>query len=268
MSGFIPVQLAAGTYVGTKVKERTFGAVITSETNFAPNMASAWHFHVNPHYSHILEGGSKELRKEGTDRQYAGTGLYYHPGIAHQNVNYLPGTRIFNIELTPDFFATYGLSYPPPSLMWGEMMQLNTDGLVRIMKEHYLNDAASVIAMDQLCVDLVAPCQQDFRCFPEWTRKIREIMHDHWDTPLSLCFLSTQLDLHPVTISRYFSRYFGCSAGEYLRKIKVERAIPLIKKRQASLTRIAYECGFTDQAHFTKTFLRITGLRPNQYRRI
>ncbi|MET6997498.1 helix-turn-helix domain-containing protein [Chitinophaga defluvii] len=268
MSGFIPVQLAAGTYVGTKVKERIFGAVITSETSFVPNMASAWHFHVNPHFSHILEGGSKEVKKGGTDKQYAGTGLYYHPGVAHQNVDYLPGTRIFNMELTDDFFKTFGLSYPPPSLMFGDKHQLNTSGLVRIMKEHYLNDTVSAIAMDQLCIDLIAPSQQDFHCFPEWAKKIRDIMYDNWDTPLSLPFLAAQLDLHPVTISRYFARYFRCSAGEYLRKIKVERAISLIKQEQTSLTDIAYECGFTDQAHFTKTFRRITGMLPNQYRKI
>lgn len=268
MSGLVPVQLAEGTYVGTKVKERAFGAIITSETTFAPHMASDWHFHVNPHFSHILEGGSKEVRKAGGDRQFAGTGLYYHPGVAHQNVDYLPGTRIFNIELNNDFFDTFGLSHPPSSLMFDDKHQLNTSGLVRIMKEHYLDDTASAIAVDQLCIDLIAPCQQDFRCFPEWTGKIRDIMHDHWDTPLSLPFLAAELDLHPVTISRYFSRYFGCSAGEYLRKIKVERAISLIKKETTSLTDIAYECGFTDQAHFTKTFRRITGMLPNQYRKI
>ncbi|QJB30768.1 helix-turn-helix transcriptional regulator [Chitinophaga oryzae] len=268
MSVSLPVQLAAGTYVGTKVKERISGAVITSETTFTPHMASDWHFHINPHFSHILEGGSKEARKGGTDRQYAGTGLYYHPGVAHQNADYLPGTRIFNIELTSDFFSTFELTCPPPSLMQGDKAQLNTGGLVRIMTEHYLHDADSAIAMDQLCIALITPCQQDFHCFPEWTEKIRDIMYDHWDKPLSLPFLAAQLGLHPVTISRYFSRYFGCSAGEYLRRIKVERAISLIKKEKTPLTNIAYECGFTDQAHFIRTFRRITGMLPNQYRKI
>jgi AraC family transcriptional regulator len=263
-----PVPFAKGTYVGTKVKERTFGHIHTSETSFAADMSSEWHYHVNPHFSHIIQGGSKEVRKGGSDRQLAGTGLYYHPGVPHQNIDYLPGTRIFNIEPGERFFKTYGLPHPPASLMLGDHSQLNTSGILRIMKEHYLDDAHSALGIEQLCMNLLQPYKEDVRYFPEWTAKIKTILYDNWNVPLSLPFLAEQLGLHPVSISRYFSKYFGCSAGEYLRKIKIEKAIALIKTDTYSLTGIAYECGFTDQAHFTKTFQRITGMLPRQYRSI
>lgn len=263
-----PIPFEKGTYVGTKVKERVFDAVFTSETAFAANMSSEWHYHLHPHFSHILAGGSKEIRKGGADRQFAGAGLYYHPGIPHQNVDYQEGTRIFNIELREDFFKSHGLPEPPADLMFGQSGQLNTGGLLRIMKEHYLNDRDSGIAVAQLCTALLQPGDDTFRCFPEWVTKIKTILYDSWNSPLSLPLLAAELGLHPVTISKYFSKYFGCSAGEYLRKIKVEKAISLIRTDRHSLTAIAYECGFTDQAHFTKTFQRLTGLLPLQYRKI
>jgi len=263
-----PVQYEKGIYVGIKIKERTFGHLITSETAFVPNMSSAWHYHSNPHFSHILAGGSKEIRKGSSDIQYAGKALYYYPGIAHQNIDYRSGTRIFNLELDAGFFKTFGLSLPSASLMFENNNQLNTTGLIRIMKEHYLDDADSLIAVDQLCINLVHPGKKEDKYFPEWTKKIDTVMNDHWNKPLSLSLLAAELELHPVTISRYFPRYFGCSAGEYLRRIKVERALPLIKCHKYPLTKIAYECGFTDQAHFTKTFQHVTGLLPKQYRNI
>lgn len=263
-----PVQYEQGIYVGAKVAERTFGFITTSETAFMSNMSSAWHYHVNPHFSHILAGGSREFRENGSDIQYAGKGLYYYPGIAHQNIDYRAGTRIFNLELRTEFFDVFGLSFPDESLMFEHDNHLNTQGLIRIMKEHYLNDADSSIAIDQLCINLVRPTKKEDRYFPEWAEKIKIAMNDHWNRPLSLPLLASHLELHPVTISRYFSKYFGCSAGEYLRQIKVERALSLIKHNRYPLTKIAYECGFTDQAHFTKTFLHITGLLPKQYSRI
>ncbi|MCW3463921.1 helix-turn-helix domain-containing protein [Chitinophaga nivalis] len=263
-----PVQFEKGTYVGKKVRERHFSHIITSETVFEAHQSSDWHYHVNPHFSHILEGGSKELRKGNSGRQYAGTGLYYHPGEAHQNVDYLPGTRIFNIELGEAFFNRYEVAPPPASLMFEQHHQLNTGGIIRIMREHYLQDNASPLAIDQLCIDLLHPEQETFRCCPEWAAKIKAILYDNWRDPLSLPELAVQLNLHPVTISRYFSKYFGCSAGAYLRRIKIERAIALIRQGRFTLTEIAYECGFTDQAHFTKTFYRMTGWLPRQYRHI
>lgn len=262
------LQFEKNTYVGEKVKERVFGHIVTSETSFSPGISSEWHYHVNPHFSHILEGGSIERRKGGSERQPAGTGLYYHPGIAHQNHDYLPGTRIFNIELGEGFFKSYGLPEPPAALMAGDSLQLNAGGLIGIMKEHYLNDTASALGVEQLCVSLLSICKEERRYFPEWVTKIKAMMYDSWDRPLSLDVLAKQLELHPVTISKYFSRYFGCSAGEYLRRIKVERAVALIRQGKTSLTDIGYECGFTDQAHFTKTFQRITGMLPRQYRNI
>jgi AraC family transcriptional regulator len=263
-----PVQYEKGTYVGRKIKERTFGHIITSETAFVPDMSSTWHYHANPHFSHILAGGSKEIRKGGSDIQYAGKGLYYYPGIAHQNIDYRPGTRIFNVELEPDFFETFGIPVPSASLMFDNDNHLNTKGLIRIMKEHYLDDVDAGIAVDQLCINLVNPAKKEDKFCPEWTKKIETVMNDHWNQPLSLSMLAGQLGLHPVTISRYFPRYFGCSAGEYLRRIKVERALALIRLNRSPLTDIAYECGFTDQAHFTKTFRHVTGLLPKQYRNI
>lgn len=151
-----PVRYESGTYVGPKIKERSFSHIITSETAIPENFSSEWHYHTSPHFSHILSGGSKEVRKDGSAIQPAGTGLYYYPGIPHQNIDYRPGTRIFNIE---------------------------------------------------------------------------------------------------------FERL-----GEYIRRIKTEQALTLIRANQHSLTEIAYLCGFTDQAHFTRTFRHITGLLPKEYR--
>lgn len=263
-----PVQLEKGTYVGKKVQEHNFAHIISTETAFFKGQTSDWHYHANPHFSHILSGGSKELRKERSELNVAGEGLYYYPGIAHQNAGYQEGTRIFNLELEPGFFEQYDLAVPPPSLMFDTQAQLNAKGLIKAMREHYLHDTESHIAMEQICISLVQPGKVDEKLFPEWVAKIRTVMQDNWDQPLSLPYLAQELDLHPVTISKYFSRYFSCSAGEYLRRIKVDRAAGLIRSNTRSLTEIAYLCGFSDQAHFTKTFQRITGILPLQYRKL
>lgn len=263
-----PVQLEKGMYVGKKVQEHNYAHIITSETAFIAGHTSDWHYHANPHFSHILSGGSKELRTGQSELNVAGEGLYYYPGIAHQNAGYQEGTRIFNLELEPGFFAQYDLEVPPPSLMFDEQAQLNAKGLIKAMREHYLHDTESQLAMEQICISLVQPGKVDEKLFPEWVARIKTVLHDNWDQPLSLPQLAHELDLHPVTISKYFSHYFSCSAGEYLRRIKVERAIGLIRTNHHSLTEVAYLCGFADQAHFTKTFRRITGILPLQYRKL
>jgi AraC family transcriptional regulator len=262
------VKFAKGCYVGSKVTERSFSYITTSETTFEPGITSDWHVHENPHYSHILYGGSKEIRSNKVQVQTEGFGLYYFPGIPHQNTHYKPGTRIFNIELEEAFFDKHDVAIPSQEIMDEAKRPLNPAGLIRILKEHYFNDGHSAIAVEQLCVNLVADSVTPLKHYPEWTAQITTVLNDQWNAAFSLNELAGQVNLHPVTLSKYFSRYFGCSLGEYLRKIKTDRALALIRKDKQSLTDIAFECGFTDQSHFIKTFKYFTGMLPRQYKKL
>ncbi|SHM45986.1 helix-turn-helix domain-containing protein [Chitinophaga sp. CF418] len=263
-----PVVLSKGCYVGSKVKEHNIGYITTSETIFPENLTSDWHCHENPHFSHILSGGSQEIREKKAEQQMAGTGLYYYPGVIHQNVHYRPGTRIFNLEIEESFFNTYNLAIPPESLMYEGNAVINAGGLLRLLREHYYNDSCSSISLEQLCINLIDSNPTIKKHYPEWTRQIITVLNDLWDEPPSLAELAAQINIHPVTLSKYFSRYFSCTLGEYLRRIKIERALVLVRSKKYSLTEIAYMCGFTDQAHFTRTFRQVTAMLPKEYKKI
>ena len=263
-----PVEFKKGCYVGTKVREQSFGSILTTETVFPKGFVSDWHYHQNPHYSHILSGGSKEIRSGASQWQQAGDGLYYYPGISHQNLQYRPGTRIFNIEVEAGFFKKHGLDIPAEEQMFSDKLKVNSAGLLKILKEHYLQDQHSGIAVEHLCINLISANSLTCNNYPDWTHKIVEILNDEWNHSWSLAEFSGMLDIHPVTLSKYFSKYFKCTLGDYIRRIKIDKALTLIRSNRYSLTEIAYQCGFSDQAHFIKTFTLVTGMLPKQYRNI
>ncbi|WP_431213961.1 helix-turn-helix domain-containing protein [Puia sp. P3] len=47
--------------------------------------------------------------------------------------------------------------------------------------------------------------------------------------------------------------------------MKIHRAMQAIQNRNSSLTGIAYDFGFSDQSHFSRTFKKIAGISPRQY---
>jgi AraC family transcriptional regulator len=69
----------------------------------------------------------------------------------------------------------------------------------------------------------------------------------------------------------YFARAFKCSFGYsphvFLMRRRMERAQGLMLKTDAPLAQIAVDCGFADQAHLSRLFLRFTGERPASWRR-
>ncbi|WP_255373701.1 AraC family transcriptional regulator [[Flexibacter] sp. ATCC 35103] len=80
--------------------------------------------------------------------------------------------------------------------------------------------------------------------------------------------MSSNLELNPSYLSREFSKYFeDLNFGEYVRKLRIEKAINLIQNSNYTLTEIAYMTGFSDQSHFTRIFKLHTGKNPSSYRK-
>ena len=105
---------------------------------------------------------------------------------------------------------------------------------------------------------------------PSWATELKEIIQDQIDTNLSLSLkeISQSLNVHPAYLSREFSKYFdNLSFGDYIRKLRIEKAIELLNNPKHSLAQIAYLTGFSDQSHFARIFKKQTGKSPSAYRK-
>lgn len=105
---------------------------------------------------------------------------------------------------------------------------------------------------------------------PSWARELKEIIQDQIDTNLTLSLkeISKTLDVHPTYLSREFSRYFdNLTFGDYIRKLRIDKALEMLESSDRSLGEIAYLTGFSDQSHFTRIFKKVTGKNPSQYRK-
>jgi len=105
---------------------------------------------------------------------------------------------------------------------------------------------------------------------PEWTETLKEMIQDQLDTHMSLTLqqASAELEINPAYLSREFSKYFdNLSFGDYMRKIRIEKARQLIETSDHSLTEIAYLTGFSDQAHFSRIFKQHTGRTPSEFKK-
>lgn len=74
--------------------------------------------------------------------------------------------------------------------------------------------------------------------------------------------------LSPSHFSKRFRARFGLSPYNYVLARRVELAQQMMTGSQDSLSEIALSCGFSDQAHFSRVFKRVTGDSPNAWRRL
>jgi AraC-like DNA-binding protein len=105
---------------------------------------------------------------------------------------------------------------------------------------------------------------------PTWAKELKEVIQDQIDTNLTLSLkeVSQSLNVHPSYLSREFSKYFNdLSFGDYIRKLRIEKAIVLLADQKHTLAEIAYLTGFSDQSHFNRIFKKYIGKNPSEYRK-
>ena len=108
------------------------------------------------------------------------------------------------------------------------------------------------------------------RKIPAWAKELKEIIQDQIDTNLTLNLrqVSQSLNVHPAYLSREFSKHFdNLSFGDYIRKLRIEKAKELLSDPSLSSGEIAYLTGFSDQSHFNRIFKKHTGNTPSEYRK-
>ncbi|MVM38514.1 helix-turn-helix domain-containing protein [Spirosoma sp. HMF3257] len=190
---------------------------------------------------------------------------FYPAGEAHQTIQKQFPAQHINIELDDSFLSQYQLT----NEQLGNGIQATSDCAIIILKlyrEFQQTDCFSTASRGMLIHQLLNESRPGF--IPPWVNIVEELIQDRWHEAITLTDLATAADVHPVTISKYFPKYFQATMGEYMRKLRVTKAIALIKSPHLSLTDIAYQCGFADQSHFTRTFHQLTGFVPNRFRQL
>lgn len=229
--------------------------------------SDAWHCHENAHISFVLKGGRREQKKD-TYECAPGRTTFYNAGEPHRMIRMHDSVHI-NLELGQPFLKKYQLTEQAVENIFRKTPDTALL-MVNIYKElayaGHCNDASVPI----LLLNFITQSQR--RRFddqmPRWIHGVREYLHANWTENVSLTELSEAVNIHPVTISHYFPRYFASTLGAYMRKLKVEKALPLLNAADVSLTSVCYECGFFDQSHFTRVFKEHTGFLPSQYLRL
>ncbi|MDR6564382.1 MULTISPECIES: AraC family transcriptional regulator [unclassified Arcicella] len=231
-----------------------------------------WHYHENAYFTFILAGDVIEGNKKEVYHCPAGTLLFHHWQDAHYNIKPEGFTRGFHVEIEKSWFDEL--------LLKGDNIQGNVNLsdpalkllMYKIFTETKIQDPTSPLSIQGLLLDVLSQMAEGHQSLlhknPSWVATINEILNDQFADNLTLGFLSETLNIHPVHLSRDFSKYFHCTFGEYIRKLKVQKSLSLLSDKRKQLTDIAFECGFADQSHFIRCFKQINGMNPSAYRKI
>ena len=86
------------------------------------------------------------------------------------------------------------------------------------------------------------------------------------DKDLSLNRLAEQVSLSPAYLSAMFSKNMSCTVGQYITERRMEAARELLENPCCRLYEVAAKVGYEDPKYFSKTFKKVVGVSPKEYR--
>lgn len=264
-------QFDTGKYLGVNTFEHRSDGLIFLQTHYGENFLSEWHYHENPLLAFTLKGGSVECRKQGKVESFPGMLVLYNTQEGHKNEKYRNGTRNFIIEFEDVWFRQMQIDKRDFEGNFVIENQEIKDLFLKTILEVKERNTETGLAAETLIANIFANLlnfKKDYGSAPKWLCELKNLLHDAPSANFSLKQLSEIFNVHPVTISKLFPRFFGINIGDYIRKIKIENSLELLSHKHLSLEVIAQTCGFTDHAHFSKIFKKHKGIAPSRYRQI
>jgi AraC family transcriptional regulator len=97
-------------------------------------------------------------------------------------------------------------------------------------------------------------------------REVKAYIEQHIDERLSLGELARVAGVSRFHFARQFRLRTGESPMGFLLRTRIERGKSLLRESAASIGDVAAALGFADQSHFTRTFKRLVGVPPREYK--
>jgi AraC-like DNA-binding protein len=108
----------------------------------------------------------------------------------------------------------------------------------------------------------------EMRLAPWQIRRVIELVESNLGKNHSISELAQLCELSTSHFAQAFRRTIGAAPHQWLMKRRVEHAKMMLRTTRFSLALISASCGFYDQSHFSRVFMRAEGHSPAEWRRL
>lgn len=265
--------LANGTFYGRSTPPVEVGGVTLAETIYAAGFVVPLHDHAHPIFCLALAGRFTEH----VARHHVVLGarsVFFQPaGEAHAETFHDAPSRLFNVQLGEDWLRwldQYALRLPadPVNVTSGRLSIL----AAQLHAEYRVREGPQRLAVDGILLSMLAEltratARRERMRRPGWLDTVTSVLHERYRERMGLVELAAIANVDPSHLAHTFRARMGCTMGEYVRALRLERARAALAMSDIPLSRIALDAGFADQSHMTRVFRASFGVTPAAYRR-
>lgn len=124
------------------------------------------------------------------------------------------------------------------------------------------------------CIRIMDICAQYITLSNRFTLKKEDLAQEtcrylleHLHEKITMEQICREFFCSRTTLAQAFKRRYQCGVGQYLIRLRMEKAQQLLNSSERSISEIAVLCGFSDQNYFSRMFCKAIGVSPTEYRK-
>jgi AraC-like DNA-binding protein len=194
------------------------------------------------------------LREQGFFVPHGIVDLTPYPGLIQPRLNDFEGIHV-------------------PVIVEPQMTSVFKETMLKAIGLWQTSDAYSLLEANNLVAELVLALLKQYSTTPvqghrrttslEW---ITSYLVLHLSEPIRVADMARRADLSASRFSALFTEQFRMGPHQYLLHLRIQHAQQLLRNPALTLAEIAETCGFSDMHHLSKTFKRMTGTTPREFR--
>lgn len=88
----------------------------------------------------------------------------------------------------------------------------------------------------------------------------------HFEDPVGVDEMAKEASLSRYHFSREFKKYLGTPPADFIRKLRLDKAVNLLQSNLMPVYVVAEKCGFESSSYFCRAFAKKFGSSPNAFR--
>jgi AraC-like DNA-binding protein len=226
------------------------------------------HFHPEAVVAVMVEGA--EILTVDAQSYYAEAGsvIVVEPERAHYNSPISRGEgRYRGLYASPELFCRAGLALPQrlkSHVLKDRIVARRLTELHKNLETKSPSEAAVEVARE--IADVFARMPSDESRGPDATAlsEVERILRVKWRERVAWHAIAAEVKAPTSSLARAFRRHYGLPPHAFQTQLRIAEAKRLIRRGQG-IASVAAMCGFVDQSHFTRAFLKYVGQTPGLF---
>lgn len=151
-------------------------------------------------------------------------------------------------------------------------MQLNNEGMFDLVTD-YTQQIEACETLDEAInrykdyFKAVADVKTGMKSYSKEVVKVLKLVQENYGNEFSLKRIAEMVEMSPNYLCSLIKKELGIGLNEYLMRYRIEKAKYLLSNTNMKVYEIAIKVGYMDESYFSRSFKKITGVRPNDFKK-